>query len=51
VIRPTSVELAGAQAAATALNSSGLSMRQSQDFFDVLNALAQAADAAVRECS
>jgi hypothetical protein len=51
VIRPTSVELAGAQAAATALTSSGLFMGQSQDFFDVLNALAQAADAAVRECS
>jgi hypothetical protein len=45
------VELAAAQAAAIALTSSGLFMGQSQDFFDVLNALAQAADAAVREFS
>lgn len=50
VIRPTSVELAGAQAAAAALTSSGLFIGQSQDFFDALNSLAQAADAAVRQC-
>lgn len=51
VIRPTSLELAGAQAAATALTNSGLFIGQSQDFFDTLNGLAQAADAAVRQCS
>jgi len=51
VIRPTSLELAGAQAAATGLTNSGLFLGQSQEFFDALNSLAQAADAAVRQCS
>lgn len=51
VIRPTSLELAGAQAAVTALTSSGLFIGQSQDFFDALSGLATAADAAVRQCS
>ena len=50
VIRPTSLALAGAQAAVTALTSSGLFNGQSQEFFTTLNSLAQAADAAVRQC-
>ena len=50
VIRPTSLANAGAVAAATALTNSGLFIGQSQDFFDALNSLAQAADAAVRQC-
>ena len=51
VIRPTSLENAGAMAAVTALTSSGLFIGQSQEFFDTLNALAVAADAPVRQCS
>jgi hypothetical protein len=51
VIRPTSLENAGAMAAVTALTSSGLFIGQSQEFFDTLNALAAAADAPVRQCS
>jgi hypothetical protein len=50
VIRPTSLPLAGAGAAVTALTNSGLFIGQSQAFFDTLSALAQAADAAVRQC-
>lgn len=51
VIRPTSLALAGAQAAVTALTDSGLFNGQSPTFFTTLSALAQAADAAVRQCS
>ena len=50
VIRPTLVQNAGAMAAATALTNSGLFMGQSQEFFQTLNDLAQAADAASRIC-
>jgi Ferritin-like domain len=49
VIRPTSLALAGARAAVTALTSSGLFQGQSQQFFQTLNSLAQAADAASRQ--
>jgi hypothetical protein len=50
VIRPTLVQNAGAMAAVTALTNSGLFMGQSQEFFQTLNDLAQAADAASRIC-
>ncbi|MGH9162274.1 MAG: ferritin-like domain-containing protein [Vicinamibacteraceae bacterium] len=49
VIRPHSTEQAGAIATATALVGSGLFDGQSQAFFDAVVALAQAADAAIRE--
>jgi hypothetical protein len=48
VIRPVSDQFAGAVAAATGLIASGLFIGQSQEFFDTLNAMAQAADAAQR---
>jgi len=51
VIRPTLVQNAGAMAAVTALTNSGLFSGQSQVFFQTLNALAQAADAAYRICN
>ena len=51
VIRPTLVQNAGAMAAATALTTSGLFIGQSQEFFQTLNDLAAAADAASRICS
>ena len=51
VIRPTSLENAGAMAAVTALTNSGLFIGQSQEFFQTLNDLAAAADAASRICS
>ncbi len=50
VIRPTSLALAGAGAAVTALTGSGLFAGQSPAFFQTLNGLAHAADAAVRQC-
>jgi hypothetical protein len=50
VVRPTLVQNAGAVAAATALTNSGLFMGQSPEFFQTLNDLAQAADAARRIC-
>ena len=50
VIRPTTLGLAGAGAAVTALTDSGLFSGQSEAFFQTLNDLAQAADAAVRQC-
>ena len=50
-IRPSSTAQAGAVAAATALTASGLFQGQTQEFFDLLNSMAVAADAAVRECS
>ena len=49
-IRPTSTAQAGAVAAATGLTASGLFQGQSQEFFDLLNSLAVAADAATRTC-
>jgi hypothetical protein len=51
IIRPTSVPLAGAMAAATFLTNMGLFIGQSQEFFQTLNDLAAAADAASRVCS
>jgi hypothetical protein len=50
VIRPTSIELAGAVAAANFLTSTGLFMGQSDSFFKALFKLAAAADKAVRKC-
>jgi hypothetical protein len=51
VIRPTSLAQAGAQSAVAALTNSGLFTGQSQEFFNTLNVLAQAADAASRTCA
>ncbi len=51
VIRPTSLAQAGAQSAVAALTNSGLFNGQSQEFFNTLNVLAQAADAASRTCA
>jgi hypothetical protein len=48
MIRPVVDEFAGAVAAVNGLTASGLFIGQSQQFFTVLNALAEAADAAVR---
>ncbi|HEY3241790.1 MAG TPA: hypothetical protein VGM03_00435, partial [Phycisphaerae bacterium] len=48
VVRPMSTTNAGARAAATFLRNSGLFDGQSQAFFDMLEALARAADAATR---
>jgi hypothetical protein len=48
MIRPVADKFAGAQAAAAALTASGLFIGQSNQFFDTLNALAEAADAAQR---
>jgi hypothetical protein len=48
MIRPTTDKFSGAQAAAAALTASGLFIGQSNQFFDALNALAEAADAAQR---
>lgn len=50
VIRPSSPENAGAMAAVTALTRSGLFNGQSQEFFEAVKGLAQAADAAQRVC-
>jgi hypothetical protein len=44
VIRPSSLDKAGAQAAAAALTRSGLFIGQSRAFFQALTALAEAAD-------
>ncbi|MEO7724629.1 MAG: hypothetical protein ABIU29_08090, partial [Chthoniobacterales bacterium] len=49
VIRPTSLRLAGAQAAVTGLTNSGLFQGQSAEFFQTLHDLASAADAATRQ--
>src|SRR5205823_2297778 len=46
IIRPTSVPVAGAMAAATFLTNMGLFIGQSGEFFQTLNDLAAAADAA-----
>jgi len=50
VIRPTSIALAGAMAAARFLTSTGLFVGQSDAFFQALFGLAAAADRAVRNC-
>jgi len=49
VIRPSDDRFAGAQAAVAALTSDGLFIGQSAKFFQTLNQLAEAADAAHRE--
>jgi len=48
MIRPLTDKFAGAVAAVNALTASGLFIGQSQQFFNLLNAMAVAADAAVR---
>jgi hypothetical protein len=48
MIRPLTDKFAGAQAAVAGLTASGLFIGQSTQFFDTLNALAAAADAAQR---
>jgi ferritin-like protein len=48
MIRPLTDKFAGAVAAVNALTASGLFFGQSQQFFTVLTAMAEAADAAVR---
>ena len=48
MIRPVTDKFAGAQAAVAALTDSGLFIGQSTQFFDTLNTLAEAADAAQR---
>ena len=50
IIRPTSAPVAGAMAAATFLTNMGLFIGQSDEFFQTLNDLAAAADAASRIC-
>jgi len=50
IIRPTSIPLAGATAAARFLTDTGLFHGQSDAFFNALFGLAQQADRAVREC-
>src|SRR5262245_2531710 len=50
IIRPTSIALAGATAAAHFLTNTGLFVGQSAGFFRVLFRLAAEADAAAREC-
>jgi len=48
MIRPITDQFGGAKAAAAGLTASGLFIGQSAEFFDTLNALAEAADAAQR---
>jgi hypothetical protein len=48
MIRPVTDKYAGAQAAVAALTASGLFIGQSNQFFDTVSALAEAADAAKR---
>jgi len=48
MIRPITDKFAGAQAAVAALTASGLFIGQSNEFFDTLSALAEAADSAQR---
>ena len=50
IIRPTSIPLAGATAAAHFLTNTGLFQGQSRAFFTALSQLAAEADAAMREC-
>ena len=49
IIRPLSDAVGGARAAVKGLTASGLFIGQSQEFFDTLQALADAADAAQRQ--
>ena len=49
IIRPTSIPLAGAAAAAHFLTDTGLFHGQSNEFFEVLFTLAEQADRAMRE--
>ena len=51
IIRPTSIPLAGAAAAAHFLTDTGLFHGQSQAFFEFLFSLAEEADRAVRKCN
>jgi hypothetical protein len=51
IIRPTSIPLAGATAAAQFLTDTGLFVGQSDAFFRMLFGLAAKADAAVRQCN
>ncbi|MGD0567877.1 MAG: hypothetical protein ABSA78_05690 [Candidatus Sulfotelmatobacter sp.] len=48
IIRPLTDQFGGAKAAAAGLTASGLFIGQSAEFFDTLNTLAEAADAAQR---
>jgi hypothetical protein len=48
IIRPLTDTVGGAMAAAAGLTASGLFIGQSAEFFDTLNTLAEAADAAQR---
>jgi hypothetical protein len=48
MIRPVTDKAAGAKAAIAGLTASGLFLGQSAEFFNVVNALADAADAAQR---
>ncbi|MGA2246929.1 MAG: hypothetical protein ABSH48_18205 [Verrucomicrobiota bacterium] len=48
IIRPTSDKVDGARAAVAGLTESGLFIGQSQKFFETLQALAEAADEAIR---
>jgi hypothetical protein len=49
-IRPITDQFAGAQAAVAGLTASGLFLGQTKEFFSTIQALAVAADAAVRQC-
>jgi hypothetical protein len=49
-IRPLTDKFAGAMAAVAGLTASGLFLGQTKEFFTTLQALASAADAAVRKC-
>jgi hypothetical protein len=50
IIRPTSIETFGAQAAVKGLTADGLFIGQSDAFFDLIGGLAREADAATRKC-
>ena len=50
VIRPSNDKFAGAQAAVAALTANGLFIGQQPKFFQAVQQLAEAADAATREC-
>jgi hypothetical protein len=49
VIRPSDDRFAGAQAAVAALTADGLFLGQTPKFFDVLQQMAEQADAAIRQ--
>jgi hypothetical protein len=48
MIRPLTDQFGGAKAAAAGFTASGLFIGQSAEFFDTLNTMAEAADAAQR---